>query len=359
LLTKKISGDPTYTEVSPSSKKKSKQMANPYHPPLRGGSQGNLGLVSSYLAYDRVSPGVPFNRPVNPVLPDLTGKTGPQIATARELHAKTSEAFKTCNLIERTTIQQINTAVNQGCLTDLIDNNTGLLEGPVLPHIMKQLFETYGAITPQTLTAAKATLESTIYNHSKPIVNIFTAINDCANMAEVVEAAETPTQLININIRLIIITRSTIFSSDIRKWNSKPEVDRTWPAFKVHFREAQRDIKRSQPTVTTNSLGFHGQANAVAIIDQVIQRLTTSRDPETAMSAETIAEQQMQQQLSEMANATQQNQSMMEQMQSLMSTISTLQTQVNNNGQTHGRNDGGRGHRSERAGADVDTVVND
>ena len=55
------------------------------------------------------------------------------------------------------------------------------------------------------------------------------------------------------------------------------------------------------------------------------------------MGAESIAEQQMQHQFSEMANATQQNQSMMEQMQSLMSTISTLQTQVNNNGQTHRR----------------------
>ena len=58
---------------------------------------------------------------------------------------------------------------------------------------MKQLFETYGAITPQTLTAAKATLESTAYNHSNPIVNIFTAINNYANMAEVAKAAETPT----------------------------------------------------------------------------------------------------------------------------------------------------------------------
>jgi hypothetical protein len=76
---------------------------------------------------------------------------------------------------------------------------------------MKQLFETYGAITSQTLTAAKATLEATTYNHPKPIVNIFTAINAYANMAEAAEAAETQTQLINIG--LIIITCSTIFQA--------------------------------------------------------------------------------------------------------------------------------------------------
>ena len=53
-----------------------------------------------------------------------------------------------CNLIERTIIQQINNAVDPDYLADLIDDDTRLLEGPV-PNIMKQLFEIYGAITPQ------------------------------------------------------------------------------------------------------------------------------------------------------------------------------------------------------------------
>jgi hypothetical protein len=56
-------------------------------------------------------------------------------------------------------------------------------------------------------------------------VNIFTDINEYANMAEAAHAAETTTQLINIGI--IIITRSTIFSSDIRKWHKKPNGDKT------------------------------------------------------------------------------------------------------------------------------------
>jgi hypothetical protein len=115
-------------------------------------------------------------------------------------------------------------------------------------------------------------------------VGIFTAINDYANMAKVAEAPEMTTQL--IKIRLIIITHSTIFFSDIRKWNGKPEVDRTWPAFKTHFIEAQKAIKRSQPTVTTDSLGFHhgGQANATTLVEQVNDQLTTQRDAKTAMN---------------------------------------------------------------------------
>jgi pyruvate/oxaloacetate carboxyltransferase len=72
-------------------------------------------------------------------------------------------------------------------------------------------------------------------------MNIFTAINDYANMTEAAEAAKTQTQLINIG--LIIITRSAIFSSNIRKWNGKPEAEKTWPTFKTHFKETQCEIE--------------------------------------------------------------------------------------------------------------------
>jgi hypothetical protein len=79
---------------------------------------------------------------------------------------------------------------------------------------------------------------------------------------------ETTSQLINIGI--IVITRSTIFASDVRKWHAKPEADKTWPAFKDHFKLAQKDIKTSQPTITADSLGFHEANNASSIADQVV-----------------------------------------------------------------------------------------
>jgi hypothetical protein len=240
------------------------------------------------------------------------------------------EIFKTCNILERTVIQQINTAVDPDCLADLIDDETGLLEGPV-HDIMKHLFDTYGAITPQTLTSAKATLETTVYNHSKPISNIFTAINEYANMADAANSEETPTQLINIG--LIIITRSTLFASDIRKWHGKEATEKTWKAFKTHFKDAQRDIKRSQPAVTTDTLGFH-QVNTATIVDQVIERLTTDQLQHEAQQ--------------EAANATQQD-GMIEQMQHLMSTISDLQTQVASNNNNRNNNNNNNSNRNSNS----------
>jgi hypothetical protein len=72
----------------------------------------------------------------------LSNSTANQIAVGQEIYKKIMAVFKMCNLIERTIIQQINTAVDPDCLVaDLINDNTSLLEGPV-PNIMKQLSET-------------------------------------------------------------------------------------------------------------------------------------------------------------------------------------------------------------------------
>jgi hypothetical protein len=173
-------------------------------------------------------------------------------------------------------------------------------------------------------------------------------------MAEAAHAAETTEQLINIGI--IIITRSTIFSSDICKWHDKPIADKTWPDFEEHFKAAQKaTIKKSQPAITTNTLGYHEQqANtAASLVDQVIDCLSSQRDDATAITAETLAEQQMQQQLLGMANSAQQSQHMLDQMTALATTVSTLQTQLDNKNQSRGRNNGGnRGldHDNDRHG---------
>jgi hypothetical protein len=162
----KIHGDPTYESLA-KLEKECKANGKSVRSTLGGGHNGHLGLVSSAIAYERSSPGVPFVRPTLPVLPNLTAATVAQIAEARIIYNENMDIFKACNLIERTIIQQINTALDKECLADLIDDETGLLTGTV-PEILHTLFETYGAITPQSLATAKAKLDTTEYNHTKP-----------------------------------------------------------------------------------------------------------------------------------------------------------------------------------------------
>jgi hypothetical protein len=172
-------------------------------------------------------------------------------------------------------------------------------------------------------------------------------------MVEAANATETPTQL--INIRIIIITKSTIFSSDIRKWHIKLDVNKTWSNFKDHFKAAQKDIKKSQPGINTDSLGFHDQADALALTNQVINRLIYQCNNATTIPAESVDYKQMQQQLQNMANLTQQSQQMLEQMMALAPTVLALQTQVNSNNHSRGRSssgDQGRGGGGRGRGND-------
>ena len=64
----------------------------------------------------------------------------------------------------------------------------------MVPQVIQDLFDTYGAITPQSLTTTKTKLETITYEHAGLIVNIFAAINDYTNMAE--EAASKATETI-------------------------------------------------------------------------------------------------------------------------------------------------------------------
>jgi hypothetical protein len=279
-----IRGDPTYSSLA-QLERECKANGQSVRSTIGNGNHGYLGIVSSALAYERVSPGVPFVRPVLPVLPDLANATAAQISEAHRLFAELTSIFNTCNLVERTIIQQINTALDDDCLADLINEDTGLLQGTI-PEIFVELYRTFGAISPQTLTAAKATLEATTYQHTRPVANIFTAITKYADMAEAAESPETTAQLINIG--LIIITRPSVFSNDIRNWHDKPTADKTWPNFRTHFRDAQRAIIRSLPATTTDSLGYHEQANSAtsiaSVVDQVINRLTAQQVSKSTIS---------------------------------------------------------------------------
>ena len=90
-------------------------------------------------------------------------------------------------------------------------------------------------------------------------------------MAEASGASATDMQ--QIYIGLIIITNANIFVSDIRKWHSKPAGEKSWTSFKSHFTTAQREIKISKPQQTIRDFGFHQEANATSLANEVYARI--------------------------------------------------------------------------------------
>jgi hypothetical protein len=110
-------------------------------------------------------------------------------------------------------------------------------------------------------------------------------------MANASGSEETTPPLINIG--LIIITRPNMFAADIRRWHDLPRAVKTWLHFKSHFKTSQRAFIRSQPDVTTDSLGCHGQANAASVatvVDQVINRLQAQHSADSAFTPHLAAE---------------------------------------------------------------------
>jgi hypothetical protein len=144
----KMAGDPTYTSLV-KLEHECKANVKSVCSDLGGGQQGHLGLISSAPAYACIAPGTPFHRPALQA-PPVTGGTAAVIAASRQHSDKQMSAFNECTLIERTIIQQIKTALDDDVLANLI--------GTIL-NIMREPYNTYGTVTPQTLTAAKAKLE--------------------------------------------------------------------------------------------------------------------------------------------------------------------------------------------------------
>ena len=61
-----------------------------------------------------------------------------------------------------------------------------------VPEIMHKIYNMYGTITPQALTAEREKLGTTTYDHSFPIANLFTTVNDYSNIDRDFGAPDTP-----------------------------------------------------------------------------------------------------------------------------------------------------------------------
>ena len=310
-----IRGAPTYESLS-IIYKEIKANANSVPTTLGGGNHGHLGLVITQTAYERIAPGTPYNRPANPGFFDVVQDgTQYQIAQAQELHRRNLKAFNEANLIERTLIQQIKEAIEPEYIEGLVNEETGLVVGTI-PEIMAYLFETYGNISPTVLNEKREEMLSYTYDNTKPIDLLFTAINKYAGIADSAGSPETPSQL--INIALIILSRSGVFSHDIRMWHAKPSQEKTWPNLRQHFKEAQKSIRMSGGTI--DQLGLH---NANAMVEKIIEGLH-NKSTDT-FASDQVAEHQMNEQIEHMANVANQNADLLNKVQELMKKIDVLE----------------------------------
>ena len=111
--------------------------------------------MTSNYTYACINTNSAFVRPKHPVpLAQIQNTTQYQTGETVRLHTKSLHIFNLCDLFKCTIIHQINVAVDTKLFTDLIDKETGFLQGTA-PKILENLFETDGNITSQTLVDKK------------------------------------------------------------------------------------------------------------------------------------------------------------------------------------------------------------
>ena len=150
-------------------------------------------------------------------------------------------------------------------------------------------------------------------------------------MAEASKYPATDVQLINVG--LIIIKNSNMFGSDIRKWNSRPAVEKNRKNFKYHFTISQQEINKSQTQQTVGDLGFHQQSNAITLADKLYARFYANQADEApqanAIEAEHKSDMALHEKIEQMANYTQKNSSVLSQMSALTDIIRNLENCMN------------------------------
>ena len=257
----KIVGKPTYSDILTLRREVSANLAS-VPSTLGGGQFGHIGLALSDSAYKRLcSATVAYVRPTDPGKFIPGEFTGTELVHAKQDHEDLIYDFLEVNVLERTIINQLQSALERSILLPKTNKISGLITCTI-PEIFKYLFRAYGNITAISLADARYNVIKHQYVHTDPIETVFDKIQDYANMAEAYGNPEPEVQLIEMG--LIIIMHAVIFADDIGTWNKKSSSSNTWESFQEHFITAQTTYKANRPTEISASLGFSTeQANAV------------------------------------------------------------------------------------------------
>jgi hypothetical protein len=140
---------------------------------------------------------------------------------------------------------------------DVLDDDMVSFANITPREMLDHIFISYGNITAVDLenNFEKMCLA---WDPQKPVESLFKQIQDCADYSEAGGVLIGHPQQINVGYAKIFATGH--FMSACRRWNEKPNVDKTWAQIKAHFAAAHRQHKQMQGESAATS-GYHA-ANA-------------------------------------------------------------------------------------------------
>ena len=106
--------------------------------------------------------------------------------------------------------------------------------------VITHLFDTYGCITPQQVTAKQMELYNLHFDILQPVHMVFNAIQDLVELSDQANLPMTKNQ--TVNLAYVIFAKQAILQQDLHLWNKRIPVERTWVDMIAHFHDAQSDL---------------------------------------------------------------------------------------------------------------------
>jgi len=237
----RIEGIPSFTSINELQIKLNANAAS-VQSDLGNGNLGLLYLTVTPAVYTTLSD-TAFIEPTNPgQVPNVpAGTSGANAMHIRRLFDEDRRVFREYHNTDRALKSQLIAAVDEMYLKALRNRITGYAQ-VTTRQLLQHLFDTYGRLNPQDLKMNSERM-NTPYDIHSPIENLFEQIEDAVYIAATAHAPFNDNQIVNTAYTLIADTNAIELSC--REWRKKPDEQKTFPNFKIHFAEAHRDYRES------------------------------------------------------------------------------------------------------------------
>ena len=190
--------------------------------------------------YNSVST-VPFVAPVNPgaTVTYPLNATSTWIKQADDAHDKACILFKEYTLANKALKQLLLGAIEEKYYRVLC-NDLISYANVTTRDLIQCLYTGYGNITSIQLADNDIKLRS-VYDPNQPIESLYEEIDNA-----VAFSASTDNEYIykqTVSIGNEIMFQTSVYEDDYKVWRKKPDADKTWPAFKVFFTDANQDLR--------------------------------------------------------------------------------------------------------------------
>ena len=228
---------------------------------LGGGDHGYLGLLLTDLEYSRIIPTpTRFRAPAWPGALTIAANATPiEAVHAKELHREQIRVYRECKNVEKALLRHIQNAIEEQYIEHLVDDDTGLIEQDI-PTVLEYLLTNYGKVPSEEVKQKEAEVLSFSFNPSDPMVLLYRPIEQLQKLATDAGIPYSEAQKLEFGLTLIRSTRD--FETGLMNWNAKPSLDKTWENFKLHFKDAQTELKAIRGP-TMQQAGYH-HANMLA-----------------------------------------------------------------------------------------------